>query len=212
MFIPFHVINVVISEALTFFIFGWYLIAPNPATPVFVFAHLQVIIEHFLVGSFIEKTNYAAPKTVVRIFKLVDLDFKTLVNTYMGNPKTAPLRRAVTVATVYGATTIAAGAEDIYATTLADIGLEKLKELGVDYSKMDPEKVHQLRESLRESHSKHMPITSAAKFNGTLFDAIQAKASIGSQGATLDVGLNSDENKKYIEDLLAKSGPSDKKP
>ena len=55
--------------------------------------HLQVIIEHFLVGSFIEKTDYAAPKTLVRIFKLVDLDFKTLVNTYMSNPSTAPLRK-----------------------------------------------------------------------------------------------------------------------
>ena len=91
--IPFHVINVVISETLTFFIFGWYILAPNAASTVFFFAHLQVIIEHFLVGSFIEKTDYAAPKTLVRIFKLVDLDFKTLVNTYMGNPSTAPLRK-----------------------------------------------------------------------------------------------------------------------
>ena len=83
LFIPFHVINVVISETLTFFIFGWYILAPNAASTVFFFAHLQVIIEHFLVGSFIEKTDYAAPKTLVRIFKLVDLDFKTLVNTYL---------------------------------------------------------------------------------------------------------------------------------
>ena len=82
--IPFHVINIVIPYPVTFVIFCCYQIAPGEISIIFMLAHLQVVSEHLVTGYYIKTTNYAEPKILIRIFKDVGLDFRTLITTYMG--------------------------------------------------------------------------------------------------------------------------------
>jgi hypothetical protein len=190
-FIPFYVINLVIPDKLTFIIFCCYLIAPDEVSLIFILAHFQVICEHFILGYFIKETNYVAPKILVNIFGLVNLDFKTLVHTYMGNPTQAAVRKGLTAAAALAGTAVGVAAEDTYASYAADRSMQDMEKRGVDFSKMDPKEVHKMRLELKSDHLKNMPFESLSEAKSSFLDSLHAKGSVNSkQGHSFEAGYN----------------------